>query len=511
VKADSTAKKPAKDSIRHDYPVEAFFSVGGGMSTLLYSPRIGDYRFGFGGQAGIGAAYHFTLGGQRFELDGSIEASYYYARTVIDNFTYTSKLITDFSSPAPFRVGATLTGYEEMQRAVLLTFPLVLRYHFDASKYDLFVGLGVKIGSPLFSDYAGNGNVTAYGIASYENYTYENIPEMGFGTYPASQVDKKPVIAGTTALGTVEFGARWRLPKGWSIYTLAYADVGINNIKQTNTAPFVHYYLAADGATATVRTGSAAASLYPSGDDEIDGAMAKRIAPLSAGIRVVVSFGGWDQLKDKTKDKPVTIDTSNFDTLSIAPPAKKNTKTDTVKSSPRKPAVQPTPQPVAVQPQPQPVAVQPQPQPVAVQPQPHKPMPAVPEPVAAPVMRAEVPEDSIGATAQRSIAQKKEKENEKDEEVKKKKRQLPYRVQVAATQNKPKSSYFDTLTEKYPQFKMQNFKKGKIVHYTYGAFATFDEAQRWAQLFKALGYNDAFVVQVSNDEIVKSFYGNKKQ
>jgi hypothetical protein len=101
-------------------------------------------------------------------------------------------------------------------------------------------------------------------------------------------------------------------------------------------------------------------------------------------------------------------------------------------------------------------------------------------------------------------------DEDKPAAVKKKQQPRPYRVQIAAVSRKPAMSYFNILTETYPQYKLREIIVGNITHYTYGIFSTFEEAQRWTNLFVALGYSDAFVIMVEKGKITKSFYNNKR-
>jgi hypothetical protein len=436
-----------------NYPVEVFFSAGGGLSTLLYSPKEGDYRYGFGGQAGLGAAYHFFIRNYHFELDGGAEISFYNAKTIVDKLNYVSPDIKFFGTPY-FKVDATLTGYEEQQRAVLLTFPVMLRHHFKINVYDFHAGLGIKLGFPVSGNYrVTQGELSVAAHSDYEDWTYEHIPEMGFGNYSASPVNKAEIVAGTTAVAALEFGTRWALPKNWSISGSLYADIGLNNIKRSSSTEFIHYYPAVEGSA--VRTGSVAASLRPNSNE----VMAKRIAPLAVGVKVAIHFGDWDRVKGKSaKQPPVGIDTSGFDTVNMQ-------KKDTVIAKPK---------PVAA---------------VVTSP---------PKLVAVPATPADTPKVS-DLTYKAFAAGNDEKE-------------LPpyYSVQVMAANYIPNMAYFNTLTAAHPQFKMKTIAKGRATHYIYGSFTTFEDALRYAKLFIALGYDDAFVVKVEKKKIVKSYYNNKR-
>ncbi|GHT73489.1 hypothetical protein FACS189456_3990 [Bacteroidia bacterium] len=434
-----------------NYPVEAFVSAGGGLSTLLYSPQVGDYRFGLGGQAGVGAAYHFLIQNYHFELDGGAEISFYNARTIVDKFNYLSPDIKFFGTPY-FKVDATLTGYEEQQRAVVLTFPVMLRHHFKINVYDFYAGLGIKLGFPVSSNYrVKQGELSVVAPSEYEGYTYEHLSAMGFDDYSASPVNNAEIIAGTTAIAALEFGARWKLPKDLFISGSIYADIGLNNIKRSSSTEFVHYYPAAEGSA--VRTGSVATSLRPNSNE----VMAKRIAPLAVGVKVAIHFGGWN------KKSPVGVDMlTHQKDIAVAKPKPIAVAKDTV---------------------------------AAVKPKPVE----KPKLVAVPATPVDTPKVS-DLTYKAFAAGNDDNDDNKPY----------YSVQVMAANYIPNMAYFNTLTAAYPQFKMKTIAKGDATHYIYGSFTTFEDALRYAKLFIALGYDDAFVVKVEKKKIVKSYYNNKR-
>jgi hypothetical protein len=469
--ASTPKTSPKTDS---SWLLQPYVTAGGGMSTLLYNPQAGDYRVGFGGILGAGVGYNFRLYDKDFELSAGVEASLYNAKSTIDKFDYTSWPFRGYNAPT-FQVTAMLMDYEETQRAVLLTVPIIVRYHFG-TKYRYHAGAGAKIGVPIYSRYkVEQGTIRAEAPFDWENYTYDD-PNlgMGFGTYSAIAADKSPIIKGTTFMLALEFGMQWRLSPSTVVNTSLYADIGLNNIKQSSTAPYFMSYYPYVESNQKIRTASIAASLLTDATGKPTGAMSKRIAPLAVGIKVTFYFGNKERKVPDTL--PVRIDTIiKRDTI-----VKKDfiemvvEKHDTIVIyDDTVPA--PIPEPVA-----------------------HiMPAPADTTLPKSMVYAQHIP-DTVDAENAKPFDKKKKPKNKRS-----------YQVQVLAARRNTDMSYFDVLREEYPQFKLRTIEVGGVTHYTYGVFSNFDEARRWAYRYVALGYTDVFVVQVENGAITKSFYNNK--
>lgn len=459
-----------------------YISLGGGMSTLLYSPQAGDYRAGLGGNFGLGLTYYFEAWKEQFELGLGIEGAYYNAKTAIDNYIFRSAKVTN-TTEEPFYVVAGLTGYQERQYAMLLNVPIMLRYHFKAKTTNLFAGAGIKIGMPLKDGYkALQGGISARGYfdppREGNNFPgYSNPPEWGFTNdnsgYSVQSLDKSRILTGTSAMLALEFGAWWTIAKNAMLYAALFADIGLNNMKRSSTASFVGYYVGSDGRSAVIRTSSIATALNTDQNGNIVGAMSKRIAPVAAGIKVAIYFGA----RAKTPDTPPLLRADTIrDTIIVH---------DTIVNEKIVEKI------------------------VELHDTIIKYDDAAPAPKVEPEVKT--PPAAVDTTMPKHMVQERYIPDDVDRDrVKKKINKRSYQVQVLAARKETDMSYFDVLLERYPNFKLRTIKVGRSTHYTYGMFSTFEEARKWAYRYAALGYTDVFVVQVEGEKIMKSYYNNKQ-
>jgi hypothetical protein len=83
-----------------------------------------------------------------------------------------------------------------------------------------------------------------------------------------------------------------------------------------------------------------------------------------------------------------------------------------------------------------------------------------------------------------------------------------YRVQLLALRYDLDYSYFDKVRSTYPQFAVEQTRRGGVTRYTYGNFKTLAEAQRWMRRYITLGYVDSFVTLFEGDVQTRSFYSS---
>jgi hypothetical protein len=425
---------------------------------------------------GVGFAYDFRFYDKDFEISAGIEPSLYNAKITINNFGYTSPMVTDRGDP--FRVVATLMNYEETQRAILLTVPVMLRYHFG-SKHKYYAGAGLKIGMPVYNRYRiEQGIIDAHIPAEYEIYDYNNAAlDVGVGQYAARATDvakNASIVGGTTFMLALEFGMQWQVAALTAVYVGAYADIGLNNIKKSSPTPyFMSYDPDLDG-NQKVRIASAATTLRTDENGAAVGAMTKRIAPLSVGVKVSFYFGKdgkKPEMPQPLRDTIVQRDTIREVKKEIVEKVVEKVveRHDTIIIYDDN-APAPKTEPVAV-----------------VQ-------PAV-----------------VDTTLPKSMVQEKYIPDDIDRDKKKKSKvRRSYQVQVLVSRRETDMTYFDVLRSRYPNFQLRSIAVGKTTHYTYGMFSNFEEARKWAYRYVALGYTDVFVVQVEGERIVKSFYNNKE-
>ncbi|MDR2926989.1 MAG: OmpA family protein [Cytophagaceae bacterium] len=314
---------------RHEFSIYG----GGGLSTLLYKVTAGDHKNGLGGHFGLG--YHFFFN-PKWGLGTGVEAAFYNARFLDDiNIRY----MTIDPEDTEFEFRSTVNGYDEKQRAVMLQIPLMVQYQ-TGKRHQFFAAAGAKLGLRLNDKYTSTNNyVQNSGYYAYENYEYTEQTFRGFGRFDGRK-GSGGFDFGTAVLASAEAGIKWWLNDSWALYTGAYLDYGLNNIKPDYDAnPFVQYNAdnPSDFAVNSVITSGTAAS--------------KGINPLAAGIKLRLVFG-------KTCKKPQPAQQPAPEIPQEQP--KEETPQQPVEEEPQQPVEEVVPQqPVEEEPQ-QPVEEEPQ-------------------------------------------------------------------------------------------------------------------------------------------------------
>ncbi|MDR2847584.1 MAG: hypothetical protein LBV39_00615 [Bacteroidales bacterium] len=202
---------------------EYMIYAGGGYSSLLYQPVVGNKTFlNGGGLVGVGFNY---LVNTRIGIGFGVEASFYSAATKANN-----------STPADVALNGltyTVSDFKEKQQVMLLNVPVMLQYRHSVNLHKFYVAAGVKIGVySLLSNYSHKG--AGLQVFQPESETAQQLTVSGLsGDFQI----RTPAI-----IPSLEVGMRWRFNKNHRLYTGIYIDYGVQDIrKEKNDAPFVTY------------------------------------------------------------------------------------------------------------------------------------------------------------------------------------------------------------------------------------------------------------------------------
>ena len=254
---------------------ELSVSLGGGLSTLLYSPFTGDSKLGFGGNFGVGYAYFLN---PNWGVRTGLELGLYNSRFNADNIDY-SYTAADFNNTS-FLFESKVSGYEEKNRAMMLQIPVMAQY-----QTGVFYGAaGLKIGIPLGGKFDAKGNFVNSGLYDYENYPYVDDPALGFRTYNGYSTNGDFSFK-AAFLAAAEAGVKMKVSGTMTLYIGAYVDYGLNNIHKKSNKHFVHYNSEFGTDKKHFDVNSVAHANFG------NSAFLDVIHPLSAGIRLRLAFG----------------------------------------------------------------------------------------------------------------------------------------------------------------------------------------------------------------------------
>lgn len=259
------------------------FSVHGGAGSagLNYKPSDGTQKNSFGGQFGLG--YRFFLN-SKLGLVSGLEIAMYGAKFNL-NQAKTRYTTSDFENET-FEFRSEVNGYEEKQSALLLQIPLMVQYQ-TVGKTQGYVAAGCKIALPMSGKYKNSAaSLNNSGYYSTESYEYTTQEFMGFGTFANRNNDEKLKL-NPAIFVSVEAGVKWKLQGGFSLYTGAYLDYGLNNIcKSSDPLQFVEYNQSSPRdfkinsiLNSQVSRNSASQSLV------------SKTKPMAFGIKVSLAFG----------------------------------------------------------------------------------------------------------------------------------------------------------------------------------------------------------------------------
>ena len=264
----------AQDMSRHEFSI----GVRGGLSTLNYTPSVGDSKNGMGGGISLNYTYFLT---KEFGLVSGIEYSLFNSK--IEGVKLSS-ILTELSDPSDqelFDFSTEINKYEEKQTAHYLNIPLMVQYQRGEST-KFYTAIGFKFGIPISGRFSSKGNFENQGFF-YESGIWTDTPEfMGFGHYPDRQT-KDNISFQIAYIASIEAGIKFLSNKNNAFYIGAYCDYGLNNVVNNSKQNFINYMFINDKGTFT--NNSILAS-YTSDYDKFT----EKVKPMSVGLKFRFSF-----------------------------------------------------------------------------------------------------------------------------------------------------------------------------------------------------------------------------
>jgi len=279
---------------------------GGGISTLFYQVTTGEYKFGYGGHAGLGYHFFFT---PKWSLGTGAEVALYNASFNVKGL-YTNYMLTDLDGN-DFEFRSMVNDYQERQSAMLLQIPLMLQFQTNKedSKRQFFIAVGGKYGIPMNGLFRNTTSLTNAGYYEFENSLYDTQEFMGFGDYNGRKNNGSWDFE-KTFFASFETGFKWKLNDNWSLYTGIYIDYGLNNIRKeqdVSTMPSFVEYNKAQPSDFSVNSIFESQHIY-SGNSQV---FTDHITPMAAGIKLRLIFGknGKRSEKKSTTKKKIKTET----------------------------------------------------------------------------------------------------------------------------------------------------------------------------------------------------------
>jgi len=258
---------------RHEFSI----GIGGGLSTLNYSPSSGDSKKGIGGGISLGYTHFLT---KELGLVSGLEYSLYKARVENAGLTGILTNLTDLSDQETFDFKSEISKYEEKQTASYLNIPLMVQYQ-RGQKNKFYLTAGVKIGIPISGSYKSKGDFVNQGFF-HESGIWTSTPEfMGFGDYLNKEV-KSDMDFKLAYIASIEIGLKFSLTENKAIHIGVYFDYGLNNIVNTKNN-FIKYNLANNKAEFS---NNSILSSYTNENIKIT----DKVIPMAVGLKIKYAF-----------------------------------------------------------------------------------------------------------------------------------------------------------------------------------------------------------------------------
>jgi hypothetical protein len=238
VDTDTTVNKKYNADIRHEISVYG----GAGLSVINYSlDKSGSRTDGSSSVAGIlGIGYTWNIN-DNFGLATGIEMSRYDGKASYDIISGEKEYGTGDDR---FRFDYSMRNYIEEQSAVMISIPAMAQYSAPLSDHVTFyLAAGFKFGLPVNAKATiFPGNLSASGHYYFENRTYyDDLPQYGFANSKPASVTSDIALKVSAAM-SIESGVRFSIMDNMRIYTGAYFDCGLNNIRSKHEDMLVNYH-----------------------------------------------------------------------------------------------------------------------------------------------------------------------------------------------------------------------------------------------------------------------------
>lgn len=201
-------------------------SVGSGVNASMFSfsSSSGKNKLQPGGFGGVNYFFYFS---PEWGIGTGAEYVSYYTSTKFSNVEASSNEVSDQGRNFVFTY--LYPVYEENISVQMLNIPVLFSYRGE-SRNAFYMHFGGKIGVPLSADLTSEGKLETRGYFANTNVTYDDLPSYGFGSYDVSS--SSSIDLGLAYMLSLELGVKWELNDEWNLYTGAYIDYGLNNMKE---------------------------------------------------------------------------------------------------------------------------------------------------------------------------------------------------------------------------------------------------------------------------------------
>lgn len=217
---------------KHEIGIHA----GGGLSSLKYDSSFGSQKNGQGLSLGIDYSLYFNT---NWSIKTGLSVATYNSKIAVN--TISDKYPAQESSGEFFELQYTVDNYKEKQNTMLLNIPLMIQFEYgNITKF--YVAGGVKVGLPINSKIKINqADIVAKGYFPQINETPLDEPlYMGFGTFRTTE-EKKDLDLNISVMLALESGVKWTLSDNMFLYTGAYLDWGMNDIRKIKGSNWLEY------------------------------------------------------------------------------------------------------------------------------------------------------------------------------------------------------------------------------------------------------------------------------
>ena len=209
----------------------------GGLSTLLYTPSLGERSSGLGGNFGLGYTYYFS---RNFGILAGAELAFYNSKLTFDALSGSYR--TKDADGVNIDYNTVTRDYEEHQRLTNVNIPIMFQYQSQGT-HKFYASLGLKLGIPVSGKSRSSEDfvITASGNY-YDTHRQEfyDQRDLGYGRFTGVRYEED-IDFNLTYIGSAEAGMKWRLNNILSLYTGVYAEYGFNDAVDSRTDRFLAY------------------------------------------------------------------------------------------------------------------------------------------------------------------------------------------------------------------------------------------------------------------------------
>ena len=270
----------AQNQSKHEISVTGGF----GLSSLDFSIDNADRSDKTGGLIGIGYSYFIN---NNFSINTGMEVTFYSSDFSMKSFTDSYKA-NDMEDD--FLFNTSVTDYKEEQSTTFINIPIMGQYQMPViGEHQFYAALGAKIGIPVTATYKTAG-ATYETSGTYDDIgTISDVPGLGFDKFNGKRV-KEDLDFKVAYMLALEAGMKWALSSSFSLYTGAYFDYGLNDIRDKKNEKFLVYEPPYTGTKAeNFKLNSMLHSQYTDGSGNTK-SISDKVIPFALGVKVKLAF-----------------------------------------------------------------------------------------------------------------------------------------------------------------------------------------------------------------------------